>query len=201
MEWKRVKDELPPLDKKVLLLEKDGVIAIGYRFNCYRFDINDYDFPLDQVYAWTYLPKPCTIKYDENTKVLSAEQFLGCICDILIELDDPLVHLKELGKCSNNNALDEVFAKLYHDNIVADFFIEFTFDTIFKDMFKDMCEDVFILKRKYFPCVHYEIEINKNNYKEKYRDILMKDLEHEIEEKIKTYLKDYYFDKIKGEWL
>lgn len=183
IEWKRVKDELPPLNEEVLLLQKDGEISIGDRSNCYKFDMGDYYVPLYQVYAWTYLPESCDIGEDYKTEIFTEEQFLGCMCDVLIELDDISSYLYDLGDC-RNKTLDRVFAKLYHDNIVADFYITFTFVTKYVDMDRDMYNDIFERNR-----------INEKTYKEKYRDYLLKDIDPKIEEKIKFYLKEYFIDR------
>lgn len=199
IEWKRVKDELPPLDEVVLLQMRNGDMCVGNRINCYKFYINDWDRPLDQVYAWTYLPKPCTIKNDYNTKFFSPEQFLGCVCDVLIELDNAKLYLDDLEKCGST-ALDIVFAKLYQDNIIADFHIEFTFECLYNSLYKDMYKDIFVTRRKQTPYVHYETQINKKTYKEKYREFLLKNIDTKVEEKIKTYLKEYFIDR-KGEEL
>lgn len=179
IEWKRVKDELPPEGKKVLLqLENECKLSSGYRLNCYRFyvDCFDDDCQLNEVYAWCSLPKLCPVKHDVTNKIVSSEQFVGCLCDVLIKLGKLELH-KDVFKWE----FDKVFAELYNNNIVADFHLDFTLDYMLDNGFGDI-----------FSINQDTIQVKEKTYKEEYREHLIQGLDAKVKEKLEKILNDYF---------
>jgi hypothetical protein len=191
MEWIRVKDKLPPLDVEVLLQMRDDDMNVGYRANCFRFKVSStsIDYPLNEVYAWTYLPEPCYEKYSVLSyfSYFSAEQFLGCICNVLIELGETELYYDILEKIYDS-PLDIVFAKLYNNNIISDFCYDLgEILEVIKNSNSEFCE-CFKLGRD-------KITIDKNIYIEKFKQEYLKDIDTDVQEKIETCLREFFLDR------
>lgn len=180
MKWIKLKDEMPETCVDLLLQLKSNEIVTGWRSSCFRFTINDYEFPLNEVKAWMPLPLPelRSTEEDISTKHLSVRQFLGCFCDVLIEQDKTELPRYFIDFMSFvDTPLEKVFCKLYKDNII----IDFDYDDIFEIMKHDS------------GCFNFygdKIAINPEYYAEQLKHFYLKDLNAEVEEKLKTYLKE-----------
>ena len=182
IEWIRIKDELPPENKIVLVTLKHDIagtiVDIGYRRDCYTWDIEGEEYTTKDIYAWTYLPKPYVSPRDNYIYRFSARQFLGCICDVLLELDKNYFLETDI-RGYNTNPIDEVFAKLVPLDIVPNFELSEMFEIIKKcsggiySCFDTSKSD--------------KIRINIKNYNELNKNFFNKDLDVKVKEKIEKY--------------
>lgn len=188
IEWKKVKDELPPLNEELLVQLEDGRIDIGYRQDCFNFSVSGegFNYTLYEVYAWGYLPESCTVEDDNYINYVSARQFLGCICDVLLELGKN-TFLETSIRGFYAKPIEEVFAKLYPLDIVLNFELREIF-VIIKDC-SDGISSCFSISKD------GKITINRKNYNELNRNFFNKDLDVKVKEKIEKYLKEFFLDR------
>lgn len=188
IEWIRTKDKLPPLNEELLVQLEDERIDIGYRTDCFNFSVSGegFKYTLYEVYAWCYLPESCDVEEDNYINYVSARQFLGCICDVLLELDkDNFLETSIRGFYAN--PIEEVFAKLFPLDIVLDFELREIF-VIIKDCSNGISSCFSVSKDG-------KITINRKNYNDLYRNFFNKDLDVKIKEKIEKYLKEFFLDR------